>query len=158
MGCSTSICFEDSQLRNCTTANTPKFYPPIPRGYVIDVYDGDTITVAARLNGRGPAYKFSVRLQGIDCAELRGSSAAEKAAGLAARDALRERILGKFVKIQSDSTDKYGRVLAAISLGSCDISEWLIEEGFAVAYDGGTKPQVDWARLRPEKSDKRNIL
>ena len=46
----------------------------------ISVYDGDTITVAARIDGAGRAYLFKVRLSGIDCAERKGGSggAAEK--------------------------------------------------------------------------------
>ena len=44
------------------------FVPPIAMGFVIKVYDGDTITIASKLPyPDSPLYRFSVRLNGIDC-------------------------------------------------------------------------------------------
>ena len=81
---------EDAQLARCTAKNTPRFVPDVRRGKVTSVYDGDTLTIAARHSQQGPAYLFSVRLEGIDTPEIRGaSSEGEKRAALAARDALR---------------------------------------------------------------------
>ncbi len=45
-----------------------RFVPPVSRGRVIKVYDGDTITIAAYLPYRkSKLYKFSVRPAGIHC-------------------------------------------------------------------------------------------
>ena len=76
---------------NPTWADTIPFIPPVTAGFVIKVYDGDTITVAARLPyADSPLYRFPVRLRGIDSPEIRGKTPAERAAAVAARDAFRK--------------------------------------------------------------------
>ena len=55
---------------------TKIFIPPVSIAKVIKVYDGDTITVASRLpftdERKDIIWRFSVRLNGIDCPEIRG--------------------------------------------------------------------------------------
>ena len=95
-------------------------------------------------------------LAGIDAPELRGGSAAEKAAGLEARDFLREKCMNKCVTLQNVETEKYGRLLANVSLRGRDLSKLLLERGYAVPYDGGAKPaRVDWAKLRRQAQEQR---
>ena len=51
-----------SYLQNIEYGDTRPFVYPIHYGKVIKVYDGDTITIAAKLpNTDGPVYRFSVR-------------------------------------------------------------------------------------------------
>ena len=67
--------------------DTVVFAPPITAGKVIKVYDGDTITIASKLpNSDAPIYRFSVRLLGIDSAEIKGKTFAEKEIAVKARD------------------------------------------------------------------------
>ena len=48
------------------------FVPPITRGRVIKVYDGDTITIASKLPFKGShLYRFGVRLLGMDAPEMK---------------------------------------------------------------------------------------
>jgi endonuclease YncB( thermonuclease family) len=123
------------------------FVPALSIAKVVRVYDGDTITVAAPFcNGSvatGPEiYLFSVRLRGIDTPELRGGGPAEKVKAEIARDALAGLVMGRIVRIDSVGSEKYGRVLANVYVdGSC-VNEWMVERGFAVAYDSGTKRQL----------------
>ena len=131
---------EDRRLRACTDKNTEKFLPELRRAKVVSVYDGDTLTIAARHARHGPPYLFKVRLEGIDAPELRGSSAAEKEAALAARDWLRQQVLGKPVTLENISLEKYGRVLATVKRRGTDLSKLALDEGHAVRYDGGKKP------------------
>ena len=54
-----------------TYDKTTPFVPPIDKGKVVKIYDGDTITIAAKLPySSSPLYRFSVRLNGIDTPEL----------------------------------------------------------------------------------------
>jgi endonuclease YncB( thermonuclease family) len=135
-----------------TWADTIPFVPPIGAGLVIKVYDGDTITIAARLPYPGsPLYRFPVRLSGIDSPELRGKSPAEKAAAVVARDALSAQVLGRVVELRNTGCEKYGRLLADVYLGASPaaaesgpqtplhINLWMLENGYAVPYDGGKK-------------------
>lgn len=132
---------EDAHVARCTTRNTPRFIPDVKRGKVTAVYDGDTVTVAARHSRQGIPYRFSVRLSGIDAPEIRGStSAEEKQAAIAARDALRAAILGELVTLTVSSFDKYGRLLAAVAHDHRgDMSQWMLKAGYARPYDGGKR-------------------
>lgn len=132
-----------------TYDSAEKFVPPISYGKVVKVYDGDTITVATPLDyTRAPIYHFSVRLRGIDSPEIRGSTTEEKTAAMVARDALSAKVLNQMVFLQNIDTEKYGRVLADVYLGSSEaaekqsINEWMLENHYATAYNGGTK--VAW--------------
>jgi endonuclease YncB( thermonuclease family) len=132
---------EDPHIAHCTTRNTPRFMPAVRRGKVTTVYDGDTLTVAARHGSLGVPYLFNVRLSGIDAPEIRGAiSAGEKRAAFVARDALRAAILGELVTLTVYRFDKYGRLLAAVAHDSKgDMSRWMLEAGHARPYHGGRR-------------------
>ena len=126
--------------------DTTVFTFPIKYGKVIKVYDGDTITIAAKLpNTDGPIYRFSVRLDGIDTPEIRGKSETERELAKQARDALHELIYGKIIELRNVANEKYGRILADVYIGDTNVNQWLIAENFAVLYDGGKKQRpVSW--------------
>lgn len=130
--------------------NTVPFVVPITGGQVIKVYDGDTITVAAKLPfPNSPLYRFSVRLNGIDTPEIKGKTADEKSVAVEARDALSNMILNKNVVLKNVASEKYGRVLADVYFNELHINNWLIEQRFAVKYDGGTKKIPEsWVQYR----------
>lgn len=131
---------DTSYLNSISYNDTTPFVYPIRYGKVIKVYDGDTITIAARLpNTDGPVYRFSVRLNGIDTPEIRGKSEAEKELAYFVRDALSEKIMGKIVELRNVANEKYGRILADVYLEEEHINGWLVDENFAVYYDGGKK-------------------
>lgn len=120
--------------------DTIPFTFPIKYGKVIKVYDGDTITIAAKLpNTNGPVYRFSVRLDGIDTPEIKGKSVAERELAKQARDVLHELIYGKVVELRNVANEKYGRILADVYIGDTNVNQWLVSENFAVLYDGGKK-------------------
>lgn len=62
------------------------YIPPIKEGKVLKVYDGDTITIASKIEDK--FYKFSVRIRGVDCPEFRGDNETEKQAAIIVRDKL----------------------------------------------------------------------
>ena len=76
------------------------------------VYDGDTATADVDLGFNVWAKKSKLRFYGIDTAELRGGTEETKAAAVSARDFVREKILGKEVRVKSLGKGKYGRYLA----------------------------------------------
>lgn len=120
----------------------PSSTPPTPYAYnaqVLSVYDGDTITVMLDM-GLDVQKKAKCRFLGIDTPELRTKSASEKKLGYAARDRLRELILGKVVRLQSmTKPDKYGRLLVKVWSDGEFINDLMIEEGLARIYDGGKR-------------------
>lgn len=114
-----------SYLDNIEYKDTTPFLPLIKYGKVVKVYDGDTITVASRLdlknsdsynnnspqkpnksktnmssisssiNDTSPVYRYSVRLKGIDTPELKTKNVKEKIQAKIAKDKLEELVLGK---------------------------------------------------------------
>ena len=130
----------DIYLLNIDYKNTTRFVPPIEYGKVIKVYDGDTITIASRLtNGSLPIYRFSVRLRGIDSAEIKGLTETEKKLAIKSRDALHGLIFDKIVTLKNVGVEKYGRVLADVYLENLHVNQWLLNNNYAVPYDGGKK-------------------
>jgi len=132
-------------------SQTIPFIPPITQGIVIKVYDGDTITIAAKLPyEKSELYRFSVRLNGIDAPEIKGKTEDEKNAAHISQKALEKLILHKHVILKNTNTEKYGRILADVYLerlnpglrGSCDelhLNQWLLDNKLAVPYNGKTK-------------------
>jgi endonuclease YncB( thermonuclease family) len=142
-GCS----FGSPDMSNNTALNPVKlqtksipFIPPITEGQVINVYDGDTITIVSKLPyDASPLYRFSVRLAGIDCAEIKGKTEHERELAQEAKCALQKLIFNKVVTLKNLKTEKYGRVLADVYLGDLHVNQWLLDNKYAVQYSGGTK-------------------
>ncbi len=145
MGC--SICRYKKIVPNSIEVSykeTKPFIVPITSGYVIKVYDGDTITICNRLpiKNCNDIFRFSVRLDGIDTPEMKSVSNREKKLAIEARDALYNKIYNKHITLRNNKTEKYGRILSTIYLGNENINEWMIDNGYAVRYDGKKKTTV----------------
>ena len=120
------------------------------------VVDGDTIDVTIDL-GFDLYKKERVRVAGVDTPEKRTRDKEEKVLGIDATNWLKER-LEAAIKGDDELTirtelvggvGKYGRLLGWLYIGDAEVSlnEQMIEEGYAWAYDGGTK-QKDFEELR----------
>lgn len=120
--------------------DTIQFTPPIEKGIVIKVYDGDTITIASKLPyENSPLYRFSVRLNGIDCPEIKGKDEHEKQCSQLAKQELSDLILNKIITLKNIQTEKYGRILADVYLDDFHLNKHMLDKRLAVIYDGGTK-------------------
>lgn len=139
-----SIFNQHGDLDNATWANTVAFVPPVTSGKVIKVYDGDTITIATKLPiNKSPIYKFQVRLTGIDSPEIKGKSPEEIALAKISRDALHNLIFDKIVQLKDVGTEKYGRLLANVYINNINVNQWMLDNKYAIEYDGGTKSRPD---------------
>ena len=120
------------------------------------VVDGDTIDVTIDLGF--DLYKSErVRVAGIDTPEKRTRDLEEKALGIDATNYLKKK-LEETIEGDEELTirtelkggmGKYGRLLGWLYIGedSVSINETMINEGYAWAYDGGTK-QKNFEELR----------
>jgi len=139
-----------------TTKNTSTFVPALRYGKVVKVYDGDTIHMVCpilnALDVNDPdkflTSRFKVRLNNLDTPELRTKNLIEKKYGYEARDVLKEKILNRVVELRNVGYDKYGRILADVNDDDTNLADWLVDQGLAVHYDGGTKHVQDWELLR----------
>ena len=120
--------------------DTIPFIPPVNEGYVVKVYDGDTITIASKLPYKeSPLYRFQVRLNGIDCPEIKGQNEYEKKVAQMAKLEITNLIMNKRVTLKNVGTEKYGRILADVYVGDIHLNNLLLDKRLAVKYDGGTK-------------------
>jgi len=135
--------------RNLNPRNMSKFVPPIHRGRVVKVYDGDTITIGSYLpHHNSELFKFSVRLRGIDCPELKTKDKDEKYIAEQARDFIKDIVLDEMVTLKEVDTEKYGRILADVLYKNQSLKDLLLEKRYAVPYDGGTKVcPKNWKRF-----------
>jgi len=112
------------------------------------VVDGDTIDVTIDL-GFDLYKKERVRIAGVDTPEKRTRNLEEKALGLDATAWIKNKLEGAvdgdddlIIRTELDGgVGKYGRLLGWLYIGDATVSlnEKMIDEGYAWAYDGGTK-------------------
>ena len=120
------------------------------------VLDGDTIDVTIDL-GFDLYKKERVRVAGVDTPEKRTRDLEEKELGIDATNWLKEKLESTlagddqlFIRTELvGGVGKYGRLLGWCYIGDAELSlnEQMISEGYAWAYDGGTK-QKDFEELR----------
>ena len=120
------------------------------------VVDGDTIDVTLDL-GFSLTKKERVRIAGVDTPEKRTRNLEEKDLGIDATNWLKDKIKDTLtgddeLTIRTElvgGVGKYGRLLGWLYVGDDDYSlnEQMITEGYAWAYDGGTK-QKNFEELR----------
>ena len=123
---------------------------------IVKVLDGDTIDVMIDL-GFELFKKERVRIAGVDTPEKRTRDLEEKELGIDATNWLKEKLDGTIagddeLTIRTElvgGVGKYGRLLGWLYVGDAELSlnEAMITEGYAWAYDGGTK-QKDFEVLR----------
>ena len=120
------------------------------------VVDGDTIDVTIDL-GFDLFKKERVRVAGVDTPEKRTRDLDEKELGIDATNWMKEKLEGAIdgdddLIIRTElvgGMGKYGRLLGWLYIGDAEVSlnEKMIEQGYAWAYDGGTK-QKNFNELR----------
>lgn len=109
--------------------------------YISKVKDGDTACFMIEEK------EMDIRFDGIDTPESRRDKRdpdrTDKCilAGKRVGEFVRTILEGKIVKliINEDKKDKYGRILARLLLNEIDLSQYLVEIGYAKKYNGGKK-------------------
>lgn len=129
----------DTKLENCTLKNTKPTVYKFIRAKVLKVYDGDTITIAAFHDGN--FCRFNVRIFGIDCDEIKGGTEITKRNAQLAKQYVSALVLNKIVDIEimNDIHEKFGRLLAKVSINGISVADKLLSLGLARPYDGGKK-------------------
>lgn len=114
------------RYRKVTNDSAPKVDPTgVWFAKVVSVYDGDTVWAYF------DSHKHKLRLTRINAPELRGDSKEE---GLRSRDALRDLIQDKVVKVTVTGVGKFGRLLSELDLGGVNVNTWMVDNGYAEWY------------------------
>ena len=122
------------------------------KAIISKVVDGDTIDATIDL-GFKTWKKIRVRMEGINTPESRTRDLEEKKLGLAAKARLKEILEYNNYEcvLKVSGVGKFGRALASVyvdtlsptsdktSITEINVNKQLIEEGHAVAYDGGKR-------------------
>ena len=104
------------------------------KAVVVDVYDGDTITVDLDLGFGVWLRGQKLRLYGINTPEVRGP---ERAEGLVAKLKVEEIVQSSeecIVETLKDKTGKYGRWLAIVWLDGLNLNQHLLDLKLAKQY------------------------
>jgi len=115
-----------------------RYIPPIKKGRVIKVNDGDTITVASKLPNfyfwsKSPIYRFNIRLNGINCPEIKSKN--KKQFSLKVKKILTKMILNKDVMLEIIGQDKHGKLIADVYYKDLNISNFLLENKMGLLYN-----------------------
>jgi endonuclease YncB( thermonuclease family) len=134
--------YEYEELQNKTT-NVPLFSlnGKSFTAKIVDIYDGDTITVVFKVFGE--YYKWNCRIKHVDTPEIKTKDKIEKERAIFVRDKLRELLLNTIVQITCsiDKKDKYGRLLIEFNIpkSNTKIHEWILQNNYGRTYEGDTK-------------------
>jgi endonuclease YncB( thermonuclease family) len=100
------------------------------------VVDGDTIHIG----------NTKIRLHGIDAPEMkqtcRTSKGKEQLCGVLAKQALERLVKDQDVTCKGDTRDRYKRLIAVCYVGSLNINEQMVVDGWALAYRKYSKDYV----------------
>jgi endonuclease YncB( thermonuclease family) len=102
----------------------------------VTVTDGDSLKMGRR----------KIRLFGIDAVELEQPCTRDGkrwACGVDAARALRALLKGQTVECADYGRDDFKRTLAVCTAGGVDVNEWLVREGWAVAYRRYSRKYVE---------------
>ena len=126
---------ENTKYDDINYKSVKPFIPQITNGKVINVYDGQSFSVASRLPyDNSPIYRFSIKLHGIISPEITTKYETEKKIAQLAKHALYELIYDKVVELIICGIDKYGRILAEVYLNNQHINYLMLLNGHSVHY------------------------
>lgn len=108
---------------------------------VNEVHDGDTFYID--IINTHPVFgkRLPVRVNGIDSPELRSRRSETREKAIEAKKIAESKLLGKEVILSSIKRDKYFRLNADVVVLETkeDFAKFMLDNGFAKPYNGGTK-------------------
>ena len=111
-------------------------------------YDGDTITFEIPNVHPILGKKISIRVNGVDTAEIRTKDQCEKTNARTARKLIKSILTrSKSIELRNIQRGKYFRIVADVYADGKSIKDTLVQNNLAVLYDGGTKTKVDWCQM-----------
>lgn len=112
------------------------------------VVDGDTVEIDLDLGFNIILANQKVRMAGIDTPESRTANVEEKERGMISKKKVAEKLpVGSWQKIQTmkadSNDDKFGRILGVFIMeDGMSLSQWMIDNNYAVLYQGENKQLV----------------
>jgi len=111
---------------------------------ITSVYDGDTFR--ANIADYPPIVgeNIGIRINGIDTPEMKGKCNRESALAKFAQEHTEKTLLSaKVIELRNMKRGKYFRIVADVYVDGVNLGEQLVNQGFAVIYDGQSSRR-DW--------------
>lgn len=128
------------------------------RAKVVRVIDGDSIVVDIDLGFHLWVRDRNIRLKNIDTPEFRTTDLVEKKFGTLSKEVVESFLPpGKKILLETDMSDndKFGRILGTVVIetvnGQINLNEYLLENHYAVPYEGQNKDQIEEAHIQNRK-------
>ena len=121
---------------------------------ILRVVDGDTVDVDIDLGFGIWMHKARVRLLGIDTPESRTRDKEEKKFGLLSKEYVKSRYpVGSMaiLRTHKDKTGKFGRILGELVWEDSTINKIMVDEHYAVLYNGQSKEDIEEQHLENRK-------
>jgi micrococcal nuclease len=145
-----------NELRNNDFKNMKEltFEGMITQAKVVDVYDGDTVTIVFYYNDMPIKHKF--RIYGCDTPELKPklnilNREEHVQAAKCVKEYVTKLLMNKIVWIKFTKKEKYGRLMGNIYLDnqlSQNVSDMIIKNGYSKPYYGGRKKEFTEDELK----------
>jgi endonuclease YncB( thermonuclease family) len=116
-----------------------------PRGKVVGIADGDTLTILA------DGQQTKVRLWGIDAPERK------QPFGNASKKRLAELCHGKEVSVETRGQDRHGRTLGIVTVGE-NVNLRMVQDGYAWHYVRYAPDAKDYAAAEKEAREAKRGL
>lgn len=114
-------------------------------------YDADTVTFDIPNVHPLIGNRINIRVSGVDTPEIRTKNTCEKSKGRDAKKIVANLLKhAKRIDLENVKRGKYFRVVADVKIDGQSLSYYLLKNGLAYAYDGGTKKKVDWCKTNRE--------
>lgn len=101
---------------------------------IIKTVDGDSFV--AEVVQAGKSYEIAVRVQGIDCPEMRGKCKYERKLARKAARFTADMLKAELIELNILDIDFYGRVLCDVFCDEESLASSLINAGLAKTYEG----------------------
>ena len=121
---------------------------------ILRVVDGDTVDVDIDLGFGIWMHKERVRLLGIDTPESRTRDKEEKKFGLLSKEYVKSCYpVGSMAVLRThkDKTGKFGRILGELVWKDSTINKIMVDEHYAVLYNGQSKEDIEEQHLENRK-------
>jgi len=116
-------------------------------------YDADTITVMIPDVHPLLGEKISVRVRGIDAAEIKGKHPCEKDRARAAQELVGKVLeAAKRIDLKNVDREKYFRVLADVVVDGKSLKDLIADAHLGYSYNGGTKKDANWCEFGKKRT------
>ncbi len=125
-------------------------------------YDADTITFNIPNIHPLLGNKINVRVNGVNAPELRTKNSCEKEKAKEAQRQVANLLkTAKRIDLKNIQRGKFFRIVANVVIDGKPLFRYLLKNGLAYSYDGGTKKKINWCKsyreIASKNSEKKEI-